>query len=1019
MAKGFVFRMLSVWQLRRPLVVLVAATAFCAAATQRGNVQFAGEPVPGATVTATGEGTTQTTVTDQQGDYSFPDLPEGDWTIQVTMRGFKPIERKVKVAAGTPAEIWTLAMLPLTAILGEHVLLKKPALPQPPAAALPSTQAASPKPNAAAPASPDASGSNKPDALTKGQPGDMSSAADDSLLINGSVNNGAALPFALPHAFGNDRPGSNALYSGNLGFTFDNSAFDARAFSLTGQDTPKPDYNHFTGLATFGGPLKIPRLLPRKGPDIILNYQWTRNRTANTLPGLMPTLDQRNGDFSGPGNAAIYDPATSQPFAGNSIPQTRFSPQALSLLNLYPLPNFAEGTGYNYQIPVTGATHQDSWQSRVNENFNRKNQVYGSFSGQSTRSDANSIFDFLDRTDSLGLNANAAWRHTFTTHLSTVLNYQFSRFSQRLIPDFADRENVSGEAGITGNDQSAVNWGPPTLTFASGIASLTDAEYSITHNQTSSVSSTWLWIHGRHNLTMGGDFRRQEFNLLSEQNPRGSFGFTGTSTSGITGVGEPGVGNDFAGFLLGIPDTSQIAYGNADKYFRDSLYDAYFTDDLRISSGLTVNAGLRWDYGSPISELYGRLVNLDIAPGFTSASPVIGNSLIHPDHLGFEPRIAVAWRPFADSSMVVRASYGIYDNTSVYLPIVTNLAQQPPLSKTLSVQNTAENPLTLADGFISTATLTNTYAVDPNLRIGYAQNWNFSLQRDLPASLTMTALYFGAKGTRGLQEFYPNTYPEGAVNPCLQCPAGFAYVASNGNSTRESAQIQLRRRLHNGLTATLQYTFSKSIDDASLGGGSNQSGYVVAQNWLDLDAERALSKFDQRHLLSLTTQYSTGMGRSGAALLTGWRGALTKDWTVLSQITAGSGLPETPVYYAAVNGTGFAGSIRPDYTGAPLYEAPPGLFLNPAAYVPPAPGEWGTAGRNSITGPSQFSWNGSLGRTFRLKSRMNFDLRVDSMNALNHVTFTSWNVITTSPQFGLPAAANNMRSIQTTLRFHF
>jgi hypothetical protein len=1002
--------MLSVWQLLRPLVVLVAATALCAAATQKGKVQFAGQPVPGATVTATRESTTQTTVTDQQGDYSFPDLAEGDWFIQVTMRGFQTIERKVKVAPGAPAEVWTLSMLPLTAILGDRPL------PQQPAPVVSSTQAANPTPSSATPASPDTSGSNKPEAPAKEQPSDLTAAADDSLLINGSVNNGAALPFALPHAFGNDRPGSSALYSGNLGFTFDNSALDARAFSLTGQDTPKPDYNHFTGLATFGGPLKIPHLLRSKGPDIILNYQWTRNRTANTLPGLMPTLAERSGDFSAPTNGVIYDPATSQPFAGNIIPPSRFSPQALSLLNLYPLPNFAAGTGYNYQIPVTGATHQDSWQSRINENFNRKNQVFGSFAGQSTRGDSQSIFDFLDGTDGLGLNANAAWRHTFTTHLSTVLSYQFSRFSQRVIPDFADRENISGEAGITGNDQSAVNWGPPTLTFASGIASLTDAQYSVTHNQTSSASSTWLWIHGRHYLTMGGDFRRQQFNLLSQQNPRGSFGFTGASTSGAS---EPGVGNDFAGFLLGIPDTSQIAYGNADKYFRDSLYDTYFTDDLRISSGLTVNAGLRWDYGSPISELYGRLANLDIAPGFTGASPVIGNSVIHPDHLGFEPRIGIAWRPLSDSSMLVHAGYGIYDNTSVYLPIVTNLAQQPPLSKTLSVQNTTDNPLTLADGFISSAALTNTYAVDPNLRVGYAQNWNFSIQRDLPASLTMTALYFGAKGTRGLQEFYPNTYPTDAVNPCPQCPVGFAYVTSNGNSNRESAQIQLRRRLHNGLTATLQYTFSKSIDDASLGGGSNQSGYVVAQNWLNLEAERALSNFDQRHLLSLTAQYSTGMGRSGAALLSGWRGALTKDWTVLSQITAGSGLPETPVYYAAVDGTGFAGSIRPDYTGAPLYETPPGLFVNPAAFVPPAPGQWGTAGRNSITGPSQFAWNASIARAFRLKGRMNFDLRVDSMNALNHVTFTSWNVITTSPQFGLPAAANNMRSIQTTLRFHF
>ncbi len=93
------------------------------------------------------------------------------------------------------------------------------------------------------------------------------------------------------------------------------------------------------------------------------------------------------------------------------------------------------------------------------------------------------------------------------------------------------------------------------------------------------------------------------------------------------------------------------------------------------------------------------------------------------------------------------------------------------------------------------------------------------MQRDLPGSLQMLASYLGIKGTRGLQEFLPNTFPIGAVNPCPLCPAGYVYLTSNGNSTREAAQIQLRRRLHNGFTAILQYTFSKSIDDdAALGG---------------------------------------------------------------------------------------------------------------------------------------------------------------------------------------------------------
>jgi hypothetical protein len=298
-----------------------------------------------------------------------------------------------------------------------------------------------------------------------------------------------------------------------------------------------------------------------------------------------------------------------------------------------------------------------------------------------------------------------------------------------------------------------------------------------------------------------------------------------------------------------------------------------------------------------------------------------------------------------------------------------------------------------------------------------------------------------------VQEFLPNTYPIGAANPCSSCRAGFAYLTSSGDSIREAGEIQLRRRLHNGFAASLQYIFSKSLDDDSmLGGqgasaatqnaaqqnssgasgasngttqGSGQSTPTIAQNWLDLNAERGPSTFDQRHLLSVLGQYTTGMGLAGGTLLSGWRGELFKEWTLLGQLTAGSGLPQTPVYLAAVPGTGVTGSIRPDLTGAPIYAAPPGYFLNRAAYTAPQSGQWGNAGRDSITGPMEFSLNVSLGRTFRVHDRLNLDLRIDATNLLNHVTYTAWNTTITSPQFGLPIAANAMRSMHTTLRLRF
>ena len=286
------------------------------------------------------------------------------------------------------------------------------------------------------------------------------------------------------------------------------------------------------------------------------------------------------------------------------------------------------------------------------------------------------------------------------------------------------------------------------------------------------------------------------------------------------------------------------------------------------------------------------------------------------------------------------------------------------------------------------------------------------MQQDLTASMVMTVTYLGIKGTRGTQIFLPNTYPDGAVNPCPACPSGFVYVTSNGNSTRESGTLQLRRRLHSGIAASAQYTYSHSLDDAALGGRGG--GQLIAQDWLNLSAERGPSNFDQRHLASVTAQYTSGMGLAGGTLLRGWKGAALKGWTLQTTVTLGTGLPLTPVYFSAVRGTGFTGSLRPQATGVPVNTTVGGRYLNPAAYSAPLPGQWGNAGRNSITGPSQFSLNASLGRSFD-----RLDVRFDSTNALNHVTYPSWVTTISSAQFGLPALANGMRTIQATVRMRF
>lgn len=979
------------------LLLAVCSVALLCGAEHKGQVLFGGLPLPGATVTASRDGRQISSVSDQMGNYLFPELADGAWKVKVEMLCFQPSELEVVVAAAAPASAWELALLPLDVIQATATPVVPSAPPPAPSVPTPvlagknrrqnqtATASAAPPQRgfqrtgvnaAAAPGTPAPAAAPASDAFAGQSQEDLSQRATDGFLINGSANNGAASPFSLSNAFGNGRRAGRSLYNGGVGFIFDNSALDAQSYSLTGQRTEKPGYNRLQGVANFGGPLKIPHIL-KNGPQMFVGFQWIHNRNASTQTGLVPTVSQRLAATS-----AV----------------------AKALLGYYPLPNFTSGTQYNYQTAVLGATDQDGLQSRASKNLGTKDTLAGTFAFQLISQDTVSLFGFEDHTAILGLNTGVTWMHRFGRRGFATLGYQYSHMGSTTTPYFAGRTNVSGLAGISGNDQSSGNWGPPSLVFANGITSLSDAQASATRNQTSAITLDIRWNRTPHSLSFGGDFRRQQLNTVAQQNARGTFTFTG---SGLTG------------FLAGIPDTVSIAYGNADKYFRANSWDAFFNDDWRMSPGFTLNAGIRWEYNSPMTERYGRLVNLAIGPGFSTATPVVGGRLINPNRSAFQPRLGFAWRPMPASSTIVRGGYGLYYNTSVYQTIASQMAQQSPLSRSFNIQNNPANPLTLANAFNATLpTTANTFGIDPNFRVGYAQNWQLSVQQDLPGSLVMTATYLGIKGTREVQQFLPNTFPAGAANPCLLCPTGFTYMTSNGNSTRQSGQLQLRRRLHNGFTATVDYTYAKAIDNAALG-TRGQGSAVVAQNWLDLNGERGLSSFDQRHVLAFQTQYTTGMGIGGGTLLSGWRGTAFKEWTVTSEIKAATGLPLTPVYLAAVRGTGVTGTIRPDYTGAALYDTPPGLFLNPAAFAAPAAGKWGNAGRNSITGPGQFTLNASLGRTFRLTDRWNMELRVDATNPLNNVRFPSWNTQANSVQFGAPTAANPMRSLQTTLRLRF
>ncbi len=273
-----------------------------------GQVTFGGFGVPGATIALTQGEKKLTTTSDEGGSYRFDDLPDGQWKIEISLQCFATISAEVTVAADSPPGRWELQLLPLDE-LKALAKTQQPDIAPKPSLQIDAAKTAAPPAAAAAPTD-----IPKP-------PDDASQESSDGFLVNGSVNNAATSPFSLDRAFGNKRANSKSLYNGGIAFAFDNSVFDAKQYSISGIDSPKPAYNRMTGGLTFGGPLKIPHLLLH-GPNLFLAYQWTRNHTAETVSGLVPTEEERSGNLL---NAAgqpttIIDPVTGLPYPGSVVP---------------------------------------------------------------------------------------------------------------------------------------------------------------------------------------------------------------------------------------------------------------------------------------------------------------------------------------------------------------------------------------------------------------------------------------------------------------------------------------------------------------------------------------------------------------------------------------------------------------------------------------------------------------------------------------------------------------------------
>ena len=798
------------------------------------------------------------------------------------------------------------------------------------------------------------------------------------------------------------------------------------------------------------------------------------------------------GDFLAPGLPPIYNPVTGQQFAAsgnpnilngtaNVIPYESISPQATALLAFLPAPNLASGStvnGYNFQMLTTGQSNTTNGGVRYTRSFGanaaqsngrggrgsgrRNSQVQGLRQSMSLNyNQSHSASDVVNISPQLGgKSASDSYSlqggYTVGYHrVTSIFNANWNRSNSHTTNFFTNTaDNPIANDGISIPNDDALNYGLPGISLSNGIQGLSETQPSFSVSQTISFSEVLSWIHGKHNIRFGGDYRRVHRDFLAGSNATGNFSFTGlfteqlaTTPNGLQAVAD--TGSSIADFLLGLPQSTSLNSSLAKSYLRDNVFDAYAQDDWRALASLTIDYGVRWEFYAPYTEKYGHLAEVLTNPdgGFTSETEAVSGanglpaSLVYPWHKAFAPRVGIAWRVPKIKSTVVRAGFGVNYTVGEYAGFANTMAHQPMIVNGQAFNNEQTNqeavgntPLTacvltnscftLANGFTATGQTVGSYALDPHYGLPYVMAWNLDVQKTLPLGIVMNLGYNGSRSNHLDVKLAPRALPSSPGTD----PAGlvFNYDEAEGFYKMHQATVRLNKRLQKGVSLGANYQYGHSIDDASSVNGSSGS---VVQDWQNVAAQEGHSGLDIRHQVSGTYLFELPFGPDKYWITSGAGAHILEGFSASGSFNFASGGWVSPGFEPTSQSVecGNAGALRPNLV--PGQAATAGghsqlKWFNTAAYSAPAntPGYcdyFGNAPRNSIEGPGTVSNNMALSRTAQFGSTRSLEIRATINNVFNTVQFSGVDTTFGDPKFGEITSVAGMRSFQFSARFRY
>ena len=838
------------------------------------------------------------------------------------------------------------------------------------------------------------------------------------------------------------KSGTNRFHGGAYEF-FRNDKLDALNYFAPEQ---LPFQRNQFG-AFLGGPIR------RNKTFFFADYQGYRLRETDPFISSVPTGPERTGDFSQ--LLSLQGIQLVNPYTGQAIPNNRLdqatkpdsSPLIDSVgsnvLNYYPAPTTTDPSSssyftQNYLAAQKRMNDQDSGDIRVDHQFSDKDQVFVSYSISDVRSSRPGPLGAPwggsdccpSQSASRGQSLGIGYTHTFSPTLLNDLHGGYFRYAVNALP-FNYGQDLGNQLGIPNANRGDINSSGLTNIDVGGYTPIGDSEWLPEHvyENVYQIANTLTWVHGKHSLKFGVDFRRQTRNFFQLMAPRGLFVFSGLYT-----------GDAFADLIVGAANATEQDFlqGNYLTTYWD--LSEFAQDDWRIRSNLTLNIGLRYEVTSPAG---GRVSNFNLSTGMMDVgygAGAISHAGVQFDKTNFAPRIGLAWT--LPHNTVVRSAFGIFysaeanifDDLGLNPPQDTfNAAQYsapgvPQTAQLISTGFPASFPPYIPNNLFGSVKTTGSERVIPKIL-----EWNLTVQHQFGKDWVFQAGYVGTHAYRlwnhessdlnqplqPLDSNFNSTAPPDCLSnntgrpyfnqqPCLVSvlPLDYAQLHTMYNAF----QTSLNKHMSNGFNILVAYTFGKNLGNAD----GNVGTYI--QNSHNPNGEYGPAAPDIRQRVAISGLYElpVGHGRHFLANLNGIGQAFIGGWELGSIITAQTGEAFTAVLSADYTNTGSfsprADQIHNPYDFSFATADQENIFLcsnpghqtldcwyNQAAFAIPAVANgqqtarnWGNSAIGNLRGPNLINFDVVFQKNFKIRETQNIEFRAEFFNIFNH------------PNFGLP-----------------